>query len=256
MQRRRVRRYKDTYKKDPADIQAAFCTGDVVVPPPPPPKAKKEKKEKKPTPSKAEQGQADAKMPQMDELLKKYDTDGSISNLIEMERESPELMLEPAELAQVQAGSKQIRCDVCGAATTVALRRAKKRRARDEEALSRLVTELCVGTPEGSSEYPKYPGNPPLWGEMYSVGKAESGRWTMKKLKKGAPKEEENGAADYNHFVMKHSMISRACKEIVHEHPELDLAEYMFSHARATPAEISAGYCEEFCAEGGGKDEL
>ena len=37
----------------------------------------------------------------MEEMLKKYDTDGSISNLIEMERESPELMLEPEDLAQV-----------------------------------------------------------------------------------------------------------------------------------------------------------
>ena len=47
----------------------------------------------------------------MDDLLQKYDTDGSISNLIEMERENPEAMLEPDDLAKVQTGSTEIRCD-------------------------------------------------------------------------------------------------------------------------------------------------
>ena len=73
--------------------------------------------------------------------------------------------------------------------------RAKKHKARDEDALSDLVSELCVGTPEGSSAYPKYPGNPPLWGERYTVSKA-SGRWKMTRLPKGAPKEEKGGVVE------------------------------------------------------------
>ena len=43
----------------------------------------------------------------MDDLLQKYDTDGSISNLIEMERESPEAMLEPDDLASPPAGFRR-----------------------------------------------------------------------------------------------------------------------------------------------------
>jgi len=41
------------------------------------------------------------KMPSMEEMLDKYDTDGTMANLLEMERTSSESMLEPEELAQV-----------------------------------------------------------------------------------------------------------------------------------------------------------
>lgn len=187
-------RYKETYLKDAAEISEGFCQGKVISEPAPEAKRSarasgngsdgKKKKNKKKEKGKenekktsqnngAAKGASDAGgMPSMEEMLKKYDTDGSISNLIEMERESPELMLEPAELEEVQSGANHLRCDVCRAATTVAHRRAKKLRARDEERLNEVMSGLCLGTPEGSAEYPKYPGNPPLWGEMYSVSKA------------------------------------------------------------------------------------
>ena len=46
---------------------------------------------------------------------------------------------------------------------------------RDEDGLSEIVGDICVGTPEraqDSGAYPKYPGNPPLWGEMYTVSRS------------------------------------------------------------------------------------
>eukprot|EP00966_Prymnesium_polylepis_P102745 2380242-Prymnesium_polylepis.1 len=269
-------RYKETYAKDPEGIQQSFCVGEVLAPPPPPPKRRRSpaasgggggggnSKQAKATQSSASDdsvaGDDDQvpPVPSMDEMLKKYDTDGSISNLIDMERESPELMLEPAELEEVQSGANDLRCDACRAATAVAYRRARKARATDEEALVRVVASLCVGTPEGSDEYPKYPGNPPLWGELYTVSK-QAGRWTMAKLRKGAKREEKSmgeGGVDYNKLVMKHSMISRACKHIVHEHPELDLPEFMFLHAAGGAAELTSGFCEAFCGSADGKDEL
>ena len=61
---------------------------------------------------------------------------------------------------------------------------------RDEDGLSEIVGDICVGVPESSGEYPKYPGNPPLWGEMYRVRERE-GRWRMLRLPKGAPIEEK-----------------------------------------------------------------
>ena len=61
---------------------------------------------------------------------------------------------------------------------------------RDEDGLSEIVGDSCVGVPESSGEYPKYPGNPPLWGEMYRVRERE-GRWRMLRLPKGAPIEEK-----------------------------------------------------------------
>ena len=41
-------------------------------------------------------------LPHLPTHLGRYDTDGSISNLLEMERETPEAMLEPAELQRIQ----------------------------------------------------------------------------------------------------------------------------------------------------------
>ena len=79
------------------------------------------------------------------------------------------------------------------AAAQVALQRAKKAKVlRDEDGLSEIVGDICVGVPESSGEYPKYPGNPPLWGEMYRVRERE-GRWRMLRLPKGAPIEEKVG---------------------------------------------------------------
>ena len=65
-----------------------------------------------------------------------------------MERETPEAMLEPDELAQIAAGAAEIRCDVCAAAAKVAVSRAKKvvGATRDEEKLSNIVAGLCYGT--------------------------------------------------------------------------------------------------------------
>ena len=96
------------------------------------------------------------------------------------------------------------------AAAQVALQRAKKAKVlRDEDGLSEIVSDLCVDKPEGSTEYPKYPGNPPLWGEMYRV-REQKGRWRLLKLPKGAPMEEASGNSEYNYMVIKHSMIARA----------------------------------------------
>ena len=83
-----------------------------------------------------------------------------------MERETPEAMLEADELAQVEAGARHIRCDVCRALSKAALGRAKKRKAlRSEDELSTIATDICVEQPLGPEGvplvYPKFPGNPP-----------------------------------------------------------------------------------------------
>ena len=70
-------------------------------------------------------------------------------------------MLEAEGLADVQRGADELRCPVCAAAVRVARSRAREARAmRDEEALTRLVGELCYGTPPDMVELttPKYPG--------------------------------------------------------------------------------------------------
>jgi len=275
--------YKETYRKDPESIIEEFCEqpgvrkkykaekgGRKRQPGEKPKKAKSTEQRKKEwaEPKSSEDGA----MPSMDDMLRKYDTDGSLSNLIEMERENPEAMLEPKDLAEVEKGSEQIRCDVCRAISKVTLMRAKKARAlRDETQLTELVQHVCVGTPVSAdgvyhnNEYPKYPGNPPLWGEMYTVKepKEEGGSWRMLKLKKGAPIEEKSqGAGDvrYNYMVMKHSMISRSCKAVVAElEPDLPEVIYSKSSPEWTAKTLGEAYCAEVCAgqgDGAAKDEL
>jgi hypothetical protein len=103
--------YKDTYRKDPDTIIDEFCSMPAIQKKPKKPTAPKKRP---PTPPSAPKRRTEPRelpppppgqMPGMDELLAKYDTDGSISNLIEMERENPEAMLEPEDLAKV-------RCDL------------------------------------------------------------------------------------------------------------------------------------------------
>ena len=322
--------YRAVNEREPKAIEAEFCGSAAVTtaPPPPPPPRKRTAKPsgsssggggggggggegKKKTKKKAKGGggAGDDAPPDMADLLKKYDTDGSISNLLEMERENPEAMLEADDLATVEQGASEIRCDVCGAVAKVALSRAKKAKAlRDEERLSGLTNLLCYGSdPNDLDTYPKYPGNPPLWAEMYSVGKAErdgggsggsggekdaaaaacfgcgKGPWRMRRKPKGAMPDERNmgggggegGGMDYNSLVMKHAMISRACRTVVlspedvleedeaDEHP--DLAQTIFQHPQESGAQLAQRYCMPFCRRSGsgsaaaatsGKEEL
>jgi hypothetical protein len=157
-------------------VEDQFCSSDAVAksPPTPPPRKRKKaaagpKGARARTSSGGDKGRssndaphADAQMPDMNALLKKYDTDGSISNLLEMERENPEAMLDPDDLETVQKGSVDLRCDVCTAAAKAAVGRAKKAKAlADEQKLGEIVSLICYDTPPDSlEEYPKYPGNP------------------------------------------------------------------------------------------------
>ncbi|KOO32019.1 hypothetical protein Ctob_004673 [Chrysochromulina tobinii] len=120
-----------------------------------------------------------------------------------MERENPEAMLEPEELALVQAGARALRCDVCLAAS------------------------------------------------------------------KGSKPEERGGSTmQYNELVIKHVVISRACKHVILE-PDADiddhdgavdrpdLAQTIYVHSAETAEQIAARYCRPFCgARAGSKEEL
>ena len=117
--------YRAALESDVEPIVEAFCSKPEVVrtsPPPPPPrrrpagtgtggKPKRElggsdsgvKKGKAVSGAKSKAAPAADEMPDMESLLKKYDTDGTIANLMEMERENPEAMLEPEQLQQARA---------------------------------------------------------------------------------------------------------------------------------------------------------
>ena len=102
--------YRAAVQADVEPIVADFCSADRLgPPPPPPPPPRKRRREpaaageggggkraaKKAAAAKAAKAAKAAEDPtaNMDELLKKYDTDGSISNLLELERENPEAMV-------------------------------------------------------------------------------------------------------------------------------------------------------------------
>ena len=306
--------YKGVLERDAEELVAEFCDSAAVANaplPPPPPKrrkarpqghrsdgggggsgeaaaaasqarqgkaAKKKKKEKAAGGGGGDEGQGGVPS-SMDDLLAKYDTDGSIANMLEMERENPAGMLGADELAEVERGAADIRCDVCTAAAKVGAQRARKRRlSRDEDALAEVVRLLCYERdPDDLSAYPTYPGNPPRWGEMYTVGKEEArdaaaeggegggsgaggpGRhiWRMRRLPKGATPEERGGGKGYDEMVLKHSMITRACKQTILERDEFaprwagdddgDLAQVLYERHADTPHEVAARYCRPFC---------
>jgi hypothetical protein len=266
--------YKEVHRRTAKEIEAAFCESEAVLTPPPPPPSKRSRRRAASAKGKARRGAADAAdapadgtpasgLGSMPDLLRKYDTDGSIANLMELERENPEAMLEPDDLEQVQLGSQQTQCAACRAMCKVGLTRVKKRKAlRDEDRISEVVSNLCVGTPAGDDSYPKYPGNPPLWGELYTVrrGGGGSGVWEMRKLPKGAMAEEASGELGYDALLIKHAIIQRACRATLAE-SEVDLAELIYTEPTVTTARLQAAYCEPLCrdAPGGGgalKDEV
>jgi hypothetical protein len=72
----------------------------------------------------------------------------------------------------------------------------------------------------------------------------------------------------YNELVIKHAVISRACKHVILE-PDADvddhdgavdrpdLAQTIYVHSAETAEQIAARYCRPFCgARAGSKEEL
>ena len=81
------------------------------------------------------------------------------------------------------------------------------------------------------------------------------GVWQMRRLPKGAAPEEKGGK-EYNELVIKHAMISRACKQVVLEYdsyvPEdddehADLAQTIFQHPAESGTQLAKRYCAPFC---------
>ena len=105
--------------------------------------------------------------------------------------------------------------------------------------------------------YPKFPGNPPRWGELYQVRRLPGGgEWRMERRPKGAPAEETAaGGGEYSALVMKHSMIKRACAAVMSDDAR-DLAETIFAHPGLTAAELGERFCAADCGGGGLKDEV
>lgn len=126
--------YRAAMERDAEEIVAAFCDKEGATgaqpPAPPPPRKKKggvdPAKAAKAREMKEQAAKAKEKDDTLQNWLQKVDTDGSISNLMEMERENPEAMLDAADLAEVQRGAADIRCAVCRAASKVADHRSSK----------------------------------------------------------------------------------------------------------------------------------
>ena len=255
-----------------AEIEAQFCDGPDIQKPHKPPKTPrgrpsgeakhrqelKQSKQKQPKQKRPTKGSASEDSAELRQLLEEYDTDGTIREMIVREDESPESMLEAAQLEQVQIGARQLRCAACGALVKVVQRRARKQQAlHDETRLQEITSAVCLGT-MSAQKNPKYPGNPPLWVEMYSVRQAADGEWTMGRLPKGAQLEEKSEEFDRDQLTMKHAMISRSCKMVLEE-AEDDLAVLMYGKPSQSFGDLRARFCEDFCdgkGSAGKKDEL
>ena len=100
--------YRETYSKSAEEILRGFCSSESVLKIAPTPTAKRRRagatgKRARGKGRGSAHAVGSADVPSMDDMLRKYDVDGAISNLIEMERERPEEMLEAEQLEQVYA---------------------------------------------------------------------------------------------------------------------------------------------------------
>ena len=238
-------------------------------------KAKKKKKTK-PAPAAPPPGGGlgSPGSPEFNEFLQKHDTDGSLSHMMNLEKDAPEKMLPEGDQQDIRDGAPEIECAVCGVVVERVGAAAHAQGALgDEAALTDLVNDVCVRERAVEGYYPKIPGNPPQWTAEYEVARAAgTGKWALaakaappvkkgkkKKGKKGKKAAQEVGSPksyeEHQQIVKRDTMISLACKGVVQEQTELDLTELLFdSRGKAAPlpgtAKVQAKYCWKFCGEG------
>ena len=90
-------------------------------------------------------------------MFQKLDRDGTITNLLQQEKENPEMMLPEEEQQLVRRARKELRCPICIAMLYGAEERARNtpggRSLRSEADLSTIMDTICDG-PAGSIRKP------------------------------------------------------------------------------------------------------
>ena len=230
--------YRDVQRRSSSEIAKAFCKGargyageeDASPAPSLPPK----RSQKKPSGGAAGaanhaarskgNGSANAdaekrqQQPDLNDLLAKYDKDGSLAALMDLEKEAPESMLSEQQQRDIKRGTTDIVCDVCGVAVRRAHAQAARARAlRDEAKLIDIVSGLCVGEHLVDGRFPKVAGNPPVWATRYSV-KKRNGRWTLGNAPKNSSvkhrRRRQPGPDSHTAVVMRNAMVAYACRSL------------------------------------------
>jgi hypothetical protein len=147
--------YKKVYDSDPESTASIFC--DTIQ------NSQKLEQEKKKRRLESQAGQKKTKKvettkseakqenPSFQQFLDSHDSDGSISALLSMERDSPEKMLPDEDQEAIRTGTPQIQCSVCRAAVKHVKKRASANNGRafkDEGELSDIVSDICTGQPK------------------------------------------------------------------------------------------------------------
>ena len=114
----------------------------------------------------------------MEEMFQKLDRDGTITNLLQQEKDNPEMMLPEDEQKLVRRARKELLCPICVAMLYGAEERLGiplGRSLRSEADLSTIMETICDGPPDQSGSKQAMmlgitpPNLPPRWTDYYKL---------------------------------------------------------------------------------------
>ena len=160
----------------------------------------------------------------MKEMFRKLNKDGSITNILQQEIESPEMSLPDEEKVLVQRAKNELSCPICIAMFYGAESEARwtpgGRALRSEADLVRIVENICHGPPDLSAGPQaqmlgiRPPNLPPRWTDFYKFSYDEkSNRLNIKSRSKPVKWEKTANKRNWsNKFALEKIVLTEACK--------------------------------------------
>ena len=237
---------------------------------------KKERKLKKKQPKKAKKDSSppssdnDGILPDltkpggMEDMFQKLDRDGTITNLLQQEKDNPEMMLPEEEQKLVRRARKELLCPICVAMLYGAEERARNtpggRSLRSEADLSTIMDTICDGPPDQSGSKQAMmlgitpPNLPPRWTDYYKLlHNKKTDNLSIKSRKKPIKwKKTANRRSWSSKFNLEKIILTASCKAALATNEDV-LAENLFhvlhNHLpskclHVKPGEIGKGYKE------------
>lgn len=175
----------------------------------------------------------------MEEMFQKLDRDGTITNLLQQEKENPEMMLPEEEQQLVRRARKELRCPICIAMLYGAEERARNtpggRSLRSEADLSTIMDTICDGPPDPSGSKQAMmlgitpPNLPPRWTDYYKLlHNKKTDNLSIKSRKKPIKwKKTANRRSWSSKFNLEKIVLTASCKAALATNEDV-LAENLF----------------------------
>jgi hypothetical protein len=207
-------------------------------------------------------------------MLRSFDTDGSIAQLIRDETIAPQLMLDANDAAALRGAQAdaQLRCDVCELLVDEAYARVLRRvpgglAVAGPDQLLEIVETLCAargdddhvgGGDEGAAAKEMRQGMPAWASEQFEARQDAHGRWRAHRLTPSELRARARDPGGYDARVLSTAALLHACRALVDEGTDDDddeLVAHMHAHKSLDPASarerVRATFCRAPCASAG-----